>query len=219
MYGTIIQRCWKLETRINKEEIKYGKSKNLSAYDILYETKFYSSKSEKAYFDEKMKIFINGLLEKIRAICVEREKKMRQKKKVTIKIASNDTDKKKKFIKQKTIITEKNMTEKEQNNVPDLSLQNIIKTNYTTDIDNSKVSRTRNKTVSKKLGKNFLNDREKEKEKEKKLENEKVNREKINEEKLNAENNSNNELLNLNEETTNKIISFLNDKMIRKKNY
>ena len=207
----------KLETRINKEEIKYGKSKNLSAYDILYETKFYSSKSEKAYFDEKMKIFINGLLEKIRAICIEREKKMRQKKKVTIKIASNDTDKKKKFIKQKTIITEKNMTEKEQNNVPDLSLQNIIKTNYTTDIDNSKVSRTRNKTVSKKLGKNFLNDREKEKEKEKKLENEKVNREKINEEKLNAENNSNNELLNLNEETTNKIISFLNDKMIRKK--
>ena len=65
---------YKNETKLNREEIMYQNTKNLSAVESLYEVRFYSSKSDKALFDEKMKNFINGFLNRIKAFCLENEK-------------------------------------------------------------------------------------------------------------------------------------------------
>ena len=192
---------YKNETKLNREEIMYQNTKNLSAVESLYEVRFYSSKSDKALFDEKMKNFINGFLNRIKAFCLENEKKEKQKQKKNI-------NKKAKLVKQATIIRPKNKIEnkvKDQNekSIPDLELTNIIKNNNNEmDYITNNLIRGRNRTISKQVGKNILKERENK------------DKENINN---NIYNNTTNDKILLNEETSQKIITYLNEKMLKKK--
>jgi len=197
--------AYKNATRLNKEEIIYHNTKMLSAVESLYEVRFYSSKSDKAIFDEKMKNFINGFFNRIKAFCQENDKKEKQKQKKNENSLSK-VNKKAKLVKQATIVPPSNKIEhkeKGQNEkLPDLELTNIIKNN-TNEMDyiTNNLIRGRNKTISKQVGKNILNERENK-------EKENINN--------NIYNNPNDKIL-LNEETSQKIITYLNEKMIKKK--
>ena len=194
---------YKNETKLNREEIMYQNTKNLSAVESLYEVRFYSSKSDKALFDEKMKNFINGFLNRIKAFCLENEKKQKQKQK-----QKKNINKKAKLVKQATIIRPKNKIEnkvKDQNekSIPDLELTNIIKNNNNEmDYITNNLIRGRNRTISKQVGKNILKERENK------------DKENINN---NIYNNTTNDKILLNEETSQKIITYLNEKMLKKK--
>ena len=194
---------YKNETKLNREEIMYQNTKNLSAVESLYEVRFYSSKSDKALFDEKMKNFINGFLNRIKAFCLENEKKEKQKQK-----QKKNINKKAKLVKQATIIRPKNKIEnkvKDQNekSIPDLELTNIIKNNNNEmDYITNNLIRGRNRTISKQVGKNILKERENK------------DKENINN---NIYNNTTNDKILLNEETSQKIITYLNEKMLKKK--
>lgn len=194
---------YKNETKLNREEIMYQNTKNLSAVESLYEVRFYSSQSDKALFDEKMKNFINGFLNRIKAFCLENEKKEKQKQK-----QKKNINKKAKLVKQATIIRPKNKIEnkvKDQNekSIPDLELTNIIKNNNNEmDYITNNLIRGRNRTISKQVGKNILKERENK------------DKENINN---NIYNNTTNDKILLNEETSQKIITYLNEKMLKKK--
>ena len=196
-------------TRLNREEIFNQNNKILSAFESLYEVKFFSGKSEKAIFDEKMKKYINGFLNRIKAFCIEQEKKNKEKQKKNENLEPKK-NKSGKIVKKNTFIPSKNKIENKimkqpENNLPELDLTNIIKSNTKeTEIDSitSHIIRGRNRTISKQVGKNILKERE-------------------NKEKENINNNNNcnitNDKIYLNEELSNKIIAYLNEKMLKNK--
>ena len=149
---------YKSKNKLNREEIVFQNNRILSAFDCLYEVKFYSGKSDKALFDEKMKNYINGFLNRIRAFCIEKEEKEKQKK---IEDLDLKNSKKKRFVKQNTISLSKNKRENKmrsqpENRLPELDLINIIKINNEKDKIESSLSRGRNRTISKQVGKNIL---------------------------------------------------------------
>ena len=197
--------------KLNRQESKLKDYKILSAFESLYEIQFYSSNSDKAIFDEKIKNYVNGFLNIIKAFYTDKEKKEKEKQK---KIENLNLEKKN-INNPTTNKTENNnignkIIEETEKNLPELNLTNIIKINSNEIANNTiNLTRGRNKTISKRVGKNFL----KEKEKEQELEN--INKEniKINDNIYNKHENK----IFLNEEISRKIISYINDKMIKKK--
>ena len=197
--------------KLNRQESKLKDYKILSAFESLYEIQFYSSNSDKAIFDEKIKNYVNGFLNIIKAFYTDKEKKEKEKQK---KIENLNLEKKN-INNPTTNKTENNnignkIIEETEKNLPELNLTNIIKINSNEIANNTiNLTRGRNKTISKRVGKNFL------KEKEKEQEPENINKEniKINDNIYNKHENK----IFLNEEISRKIISYINDKMIKKK--
>ena len=196
-------------TRLNKEEIVFNKNRVLSALESLYEVKFYSTNVEKAFLDDKIKKYVNGFLDKIITFCIEKEKeeggKLKKEENLEIK---NDTPKK----SDKNLITNHSKNNKKEldiiketeNNLPELNLTNITKINNSeTDNNLNNFIRGRNRTISKQVGKNYLKERGFE---DMNKENENNNTAKISNDKT-----------FLNDEISRKIISHLNEKMLRKK--
>ena len=177
-----------------------NKIKPMTALEYLYEIQFFSNPSDRVLFDEHLKSMINGLFERIsfhynEIIKKEKEKNFEfiyfrsEKKKRTDKDFFEDSRKKRLD----------NLMIKEDN-LPDLNVRNIVRNNSKTNIDQYS-SRDRNKTISKKKITKYLKDRF-----QKRQEDSDTNILKIG-----------NEIKFLTKETTNKIISYLNDKMVKKK--
>ena len=200
----------KNDSRYTREEIVFKKDKILSAFESLYQINFYSSKADKAIFDEKIKNYINEFLNKIQSFYSDKEKIVKDKKKKTMKldIKSSKLLKFEIFENNFTKNREQNTINKEiDNNLPELNLTNIIKINNNYTEDNlfmNNLNRGRNNTITKSIAKSFLKEREKED----------VNIEEINK---NINKSENNDKIYLNEEITKKIVSYLNDKIIKKK--
>ena len=186
--------------KINREEIKQRKNKILSAFECLYEFDFNSSQKDKALFDEKIKKYINGFLDRIYGYFTEIAKREKEKRKNTLKISLQNNMN---ITKDKlgNIIKKQNESE-----VPELDLPNVIKFNNS-EIDNFSIDfqRGRNKTTKKRIVKNILMNEEKKKEN---SEHENINSNIYN---------LNNDKIFIADETTNKIISYLNEKLVRKK--
>ena len=155
---------------------------------------FFCNLSDKAIFEEKMKSFINGLLDKIIFYFNEKEKKEKEK---SEEIFYFRTKSKKK--------TEDNRRKKGDSIIkeiilPDLSVKNIVKIiNSTENFDVTKYPpRERNKTIAKRNRNNFLKAKENEKQKDNEIM-------------------EKSELKFITKESSNKIINYLNEKMIQKK--
>ena len=200
----------KNESRYTREEIVFKKDKIFSTFESLYQINFYSSKADKAIFDEKIKNYINEFLNKIQSFYIDKEKIEKDKKKKTVKLDIKSANSlkfeiiKNNFVKNRQ---EKIFNKEIDENLPELSLTNIIKINNNYTEDNlfmNNLNRGRNKTITKRIGKNLLKEREKDD----------VNMKDI----YNSINKSeNNDKIYLNEEITKKIVSYLNDKIIKKK--
>ena len=171
-----------------------NKIKPMTALEYLYEIQFFFNLSDKAIFEEKMKSFINGLLDKIIFYFNEKEKKEKEK---SEEIFYFRTKSKKK--------TEDNRRKKGDSIIkeiilPDLSVKNIVKIiNSTENFDVTKYPpRERNKTIAKRNRNNFLKAKENEKQKDNEIM-------------------EKSELKFITKESSNKIINYLNEKMIQKK--
>lgn len=198
-----------IATNLSFKPLK-NKNKSISSLDNLYEIQFFSSPSEKVLFEEKIKSMINGLFNRIILFFEEKEKKEEIKKK---KISNLRTDRKKKTDKSylddyrrkradTLVIREENLIELNFKNILHNSKNfNNLKSNLI--IDNY-TARERTKTLSRKKRANFLKEKALEKEKE-------------NENNENSLINEGNELKIISKEAKNKIINYLNDKMIKKK--
>ena len=173
-----------------------NKSKNLTTLEQLYEVNFFSNPSDKAKLDENMKAMINGLLDKNSFYYNEVLKKERE----------NNHDIDSQFIKKTNKnFNEDNQKKKEKENtvidkyLPDLDVKNIVANECIADVDRY-TPRDRNRTIARRRRKNIFKE---ESEEEKKPESNIL--------KLG------NELKYITEDTRNKIISYLNDQMIKKK--
>ena len=194
-------------TRLNREEIQIKDNRFLSALDCLYEVKFYSTNSDNALFDEIIKNYINGFLERINSLYLEKEKREKEKQKRK-DVPKNEIIKKEdNKINSTKSTNEKKLIFENEDNLPDLDLTNIVKINNSEpDIDANHFIRGRNKTITKQVGKNLL--------KERVLEN--MNKENINNTNNNISKKSNDKLF-LNAEISKKILLYINNKILKKK--
>ena len=169
----------------------------VTALDQLFEIHFYSNQSDRVLFDEKIKTIINGLIDKITLFYNEELKKEREKNDEFSYLRSqfkkkndknNFDDKGRK--RGYTLI-------KKDECVPELNVKDIVTKNGVTSPEKFR-ARNRGKTIARKKRNVVLKDEEDEKENDNIL-------------KLGHE------LKFITKETSNKILVYLNDKMIKKK--
>ena len=195
--------------KFEMESKNKGKSKNKinakAPIDYLFEIQYFTNTPEKILFEENMKTMVNGLFDKINFYYNEKMKKEREKKNEVFYLRTEQKKKTDKYIDENRRKRVVNLIIK-GDNLPDLNVKNIVKNNanYNLDFDLDEfTSRERNKTIAKVKRTNFLK--------------EKLSEEKEKEKEENENNMKGNELKNISKETTNKIINYLNDKMIQRK--
>jgi hypothetical protein len=169
----------------------------VTALDQLFEIHFYSNQSDGVLFDEKIKTMINGLIDKITFYYNEELKKEREKNDEFSYLRSqfkkkidkyNFDDKRRK--RGYTLV-------KKEEYLPELNVKDIVTNSGNTNPEKF-TTRDRGKTIARKKRNVMLKEEEDEKENDNIL-------------KLG------NELKFITKETSNKILTYLNDKMIKKK--
>ena len=206
MLGNLVRKSIISSTLIPKleAEIPLKKKQNpMSALECLYEIQYFNDNGEKVMFDENIKSAINGLFDRItfyynEKLKSEKEKDMLYRAKKKKKTDDSKIEKK---------LTKKYNFYSRPDILPDLDVKNILKSNNisteTNDQSNFK-TRARNKTIFKKKRDNILN------EKDKKNKENKENKENENIFKLD-------ELKFVSKEINDKIISYLDERIIKKK--
>lgn len=189
-----------LATKMERELPFRKKQNTMSALECLYEIQYFNDNGEKVMFDENIKSVINGLFDKIsfyynEKLNMEKEKdtvyRSKKKKKTDgYKIEKKLTKRINFFVKPEIL--------------PDLDVKNILKGSISTeraDITDFK-TRARNKTIVRKKRDNILNEKNKKN-------------------KENKENENNffklDELKFVSKEINDRIISYLDDRIIKKK--
>jgi len=203
MLGNLVRKSIissSIKSKIEVEPPVRKKKNPMSALECLYDIQYFKNNEEKVMFDENIKSVINGLFDRITFYYNEKLKSEKEKELLYRAKKKKKTD---------GTILEKDFTKRynifqRPEALPELDVKNILKSNTSTEtneLSNFK-NRARNKTIVKKKRNNILNEKDK-----------------INIEKKETENNffKLDELKFVSKEINDKIISYLDERIIKKK--